>query len=177
MTAISLSELATADIAVRRMNLQQRVQLADEIHAYQPQLLASVLVMPTYGVTNVQLDVLINLLLVFYQAMKVSGRAWPVVTEDVQERCLKRVVGRVRFIEGLAPELQTQAVTDALADHPEKQMLALVFGEMKAMLGIKTEAEKMLVLAALNLVECIAETAPELAPRGPDASAWKRGEI
>ena len=41
----------------------------------------------------------------------------------------------------------------------EKQMLALVFGEMKAMLGIRTEAEKMLVLAALNLVECIGEVA------------------
>jgi hypothetical protein len=27
-------------------------------------------------------------------------------------------------------------------------------------LGIKTEAEKMLMLAALNLVECIAEIAP-----------------
>lgn len=29
------------------------------------------------------------------------------------------------------------------------------------LLGIETEAEKMLVLAALNLVECIAETAPK----------------
>ena len=159
MTAFAPPELAAADIAIRGMDLQQRMQLADEIHARQPQLLASVLVMPTYGVTNVQLDVLINLLLVFYQAMKASCRAWPVVTEDVQERGLKRVVGRVRFIEGLTPELQTQAINDALADHPERQMLALVFREMKAMLGIKTEAEKMLVLAALNLVECIGEVA------------------
>ena len=38
-------------------------------------------------------------------------------------------------------------------------MLALVFGEMKAMLGIRTEAEKMLVLAAPNSVECIGEVA------------------
>ena len=28
------------------------------------------------------------------------------------------------------------------------------------LLGIKTVAEKMLMLAALNLVECVAETAP-----------------
>ena len=41
-------------------------------------------------------------------------------------------------------------------------MLAYVFGKFKEsdLLGIKTEAEKMLMLAALNLVECIAETAP-----------------
>ena len=41
-------------------------------------------------------------------------------------------------------------------------MLAYVFGKFKEsnLLGIRTEAEKMLALAALNLVECIAETAP-----------------
>lgn len=30
-----------------------------------------------------------------------------------------------------------------------------------ALLGIKTETEKMMMLAALNLVECIAEAAPQ----------------
>ena len=45
-----------------------------------------------------------------------------------------------------------------------RQLLAYVFGKLKDsnLLGIKTEAEKMLMLAALNLVECIAETAPRL---------------
>jgi len=40
-------------------------------------------------------------------------------------------------------------------------LLAYVFGKFTEsdLLGIKTEAEKMLMLAALNLVECIAETA------------------
>ena len=135
MTAISLSELATAAIAVRRMNLQQRMQLTDEIHARQPQLLASILVLPRYGATFVELDVPINILLTFYQAMKASSREWPDVTEDVQERCLKRVAGRVRFIEGLTPDQQTQAVKDALADHSEMPMLAFVFGEMREMQG------------------------------------------
>ena len=47
--------------------------------------------------------------------------------------------------------------------YPEPQLLAYVFGKFKdnGLLGIKTEAEKMLMLAALNLVECIAETAPQ----------------
>ena len=49
----------------------------------------------------------------FYQAMKTSGREWPVVPEDVQERCLKRVVGRVLFIEGFTPRLQTQSKAGA----------------------------------------------------------------
>jgi len=85
-----------------------------------------------------------------------------VITEDVQERCLKRISGRARFIEGLSPQLQTQAIADAVGDHPEQPLLAYVFGKFKEsdLLGIKTAPEKMLMLAALNLVECIAETAP-----------------
>ena len=68
----------------------------------------------------------------------------------------------MRFIEGLTPQLQTQATSDAVGDHPEQQLLAYVFGKFKenGLLGVKTEAEKMLMLAALNLVECVAETAP-----------------
>jgi hypothetical protein len=58
---------------------------------------------------------------------------------------------------GLAPP-----VTHLLRSTPEQQLLAYVYGKFKEsdLLGIKTEAEKMLMLAALNLVECIAETAP-----------------
>ena len=159
MTVISPTELTAAADTVHAMDLARRVQLADEIHAHQPQLLASVLVLPRYGVTLVQLDGLINILLTLYQVMKTSMLAWPVVSEDVQERCLQRVVGRVRFIEGLTPPLQTQAVHDALAAHPQQPMLAWVFGEMKDVLGVETEAQKMMMLAALNLVECIAESA------------------
>lgn len=61
------------------------------------------------------------------------------------------------------PQQQTQAVSDAIADHPEQQMLAYVFGKFRehGLGGIETEAQKMLLLAALNLVECIAETSPE----------------
>ena len=57
---------------------------------------------------------------------------WPVISEDVQERCLKRISGRVRFIEGLSPQLQTQATVDAVSDHPEQQLLAYVFGDRKS---------------------------------------------
>ena len=159
MTVISPTEFTAAADAVLAMDLARRVQLADEIHAHQPQLLASVLVLPRYGVTLVQLDGLINILLTLYQVMKASTLHWPVVSEDVQERGLQRVVRRVRFIEGLTPPLQTQAVHDALAAHPQQPMLAWVFGEMKDVLGVETEAQKMMMFAALNLVECIAESA------------------
>ena len=162
MASISSCNLVDAVVRVERMSFAEREQLADEVHARQPNLFFSVLVLQRYGSTLVQIEVVLSLLLVFYEAMKISGSIWPVISEDVQERCLKRISGRVRFIEGLSPQLQTQATVDAVSDHPKQQLLAYVFGKFKEsdFLGVETEAEKMLMLAALNLVECIAETAP-----------------
>ena len=38
---------------------------------------------------------------------------------------------RSTFIEGLSPQLQTQATVDAVSDHPERQLLSYVFGKFK----------------------------------------------
>ena len=149
MTSISSRNLVDAVLHVERMSFKERDRLAEEVHAGQPNLFYSVLVLQRYGATLVQIEVVLNLLLVFYEAMKISGSNWPVVSEDVQERCLTRVSGRARFIEGLSPQLQTQAISAAVGDHPEQQLLAYVFGKLKEsdLLGVKTEAEKMLMLA------------------------------
>ena len=162
MASISSRNLVDAVLRVERMSFQKREALANEIHARQPNLFFSVLVLQRYGATLEQVEVVLNLLFVFHEAMRSSGRSWPAISEDVQERCLKRISGRVRFIEGLTPQLQAKATADAVGDHPERQLLAYVFGKFKenGLLGVKTEAEKMLMLAALNLVECIAETTP-----------------
>ena len=163
MPSITSRLLVDAVLRVERMSFKQRERLADEIHARQPNLFFSVLVLQRFGATLEQIEVVLNLLFVFHEAMKGSGRAWPVISEDVQDRCLQRISARGRFIEGLTPQQQTQAVTDAIADHREQQLLAYVFGKFRdhRLAGIETEAEKMLLLAALNLVECIAETAPK----------------
>jgi hypothetical protein len=161
MASISSRNLVDAVLRVEQMGSQERERLADEIHARQPNLLFSVLVLQRYGATLEQLDVVLNLLFVFFEAMRGSDSHWPVISEEVQERCLARIAGRVRFIEGLTPQLQARATADAVGDHAEQQLLAYVFGKFNenGLLGVKTEAEKMLMLTALNLVECIAETA------------------
>ena len=153
MASISSRNLVDAVLRVERMSLQERERLAEEVHDRQPNLFFSVLVLRRYGATLEQIEVVLNLLLVFFEAMRCSGGSWPVVSEDVQERCLARISGRVSFIEGLTPQLQTQATSDAVGDHPEQQLLAYVYGKFKesGLLGIKNETEKMLMLAALNL--------------------------
>jgi hypothetical protein len=163
MPSISSSDLIDAALRVERMSLPERERLATEVHDQQPNLFFSVLALQRHGAALEQIEVVLNILLVFYQAMRASGASWPVITEDVQERCLARVSGRTRFTEGLAPELQTQATLDAVGSLPEQQLLAYVFVKFKehGLLGMQTEAETMLMLVALNLVECIAQTGPQ----------------
>ena len=161
MASISARNLVDAVLHVEAMSFEEHQRLGHEVHAAQPNLYFSVLVLHRYDAGFVQIEVVLMMLFVFHEAMKLSGKGWPLISEDEQERCLKRVSGRVRFIEGLTPQQQSQAVLDAVQNHPEQQLLAYVFGKFKenGLLGIQTEAEKMLMLAALNLVECIAENA------------------
>jgi hypothetical protein len=158
MGVITQSVMVQADIDVRRMGQAQKVSLADEIFAKQPNLLASILVLPRMGVGMVQLEVPLHILLVTFQAMKLSGRQWPVVTEAVQETCMQRLTARARFNEGLPGELATKVVQQFCDEHPERYLLAFVYGYLgdHDLLAVRTDAEKSLLLAALNLVECVA---------------------
>ena len=159
MTLISKTVLRSAIAAVEAMDMRQREQLADAIHTRQPSLLASVLAQRHFGANLEQLEVLLNILLVCYEAMQAIGREWPIISEEIQERCLGRVTGRMGFIEGLASAQVTKAMAATVTDKNEQWLMAFVFGELGAhdLLSIETEPQKYLVLAALNLVECIAE--------------------
>jgi hypothetical protein len=162
MTSISSELIVGAAIGVEQMTLEERLLLADEIHAEQPNLLYSVIVLHRFGATLAQIEVILGVLFVFYMAMKNSGRTWPVITEDAQDRCLKRIAGRMRFIEGLTLPQQTQTVADVIIDHPEQPMLAYIIGKLRehSLLVIESEAQEKLMLVVLNLVECIAQAAP-----------------
>jgi hypothetical protein len=167
MTAISSRVLADAEIHFRRLTFDERVKLADEVHARQPNLFFSVLALQLQEATLEQMEVVLNILLVYYTAMRLSGHKWPVISEDDQERCLKRVTGRVRFLDGLTAQQQSQVINEAITEHPEKPMLAYLYGTLRVngYLGIDTEAQKMMMLVGLNMVECIAEAASTKAKR------------
>jgi hypothetical protein len=62
----------------------------------------------------------------------------------------------------LAPAQFQQAVQDVIDDHREPYLLAYAYGQLRenGLLTVDTEPQKYLVLAALNLVDCIADTAP-----------------
>lgn len=147
-----------ADIAVRRMRHDQKVRLADEIYAQQPNMLAAILALPQMGVDMAQLEVALHVLFVTFQAMKLSGHPWPLVTEDIQDGCLQRLTARARFTEGLPQELATKVVEQFHTEHAERYLLAFVYSWLgdNDLMAVRTEAEKYLMLGALNLVECVA---------------------
>ena len=74
-------------------------------------LLASILVLPRYGVNMLQLEVQIHVLLVAFLAIKHCGRVVPTISEDVQETCLRRLTATMQFTEGVPPDLVEQMIT------------------------------------------------------------------
>lgn len=158
MGVITQSVMVQAAIEVNRMGQAQKVALADEIFVQQPNLLASILALPCMGVDMVQLEVPLHILFVTFQAMKLSGRTWPLVTEHIQEGCLQRLTARARFNEGLPEDLVNKVVQQFCDEHAEHYLLAFVYGYLgdRDLLKVRTDTEKFLMLAALNLVECVA---------------------
>jgi hypothetical protein len=158
MGVITQAVMVQAAIDVNGMNQAQKVRLADEIFAQQPNMLASILALPRMGVGMVELEVPLHILLVTFQAMKRSGHAWPIVSEDVQDRCMQRLTARARFNEGLPGDLANQVVEQFCDEHPERYLLAFIYGYLgdHDLLRVRTDAEKYLLLATLNLAECVA---------------------
>lgn len=158
MELITQAVLVHAIRDVNAMNAAQKVVLADEIYLQQPNLLASILVLTHMGVSTLTLEVPLHILLVTFQAMKRSGRTWPIVQEDEQERCMQRLTARMRFNEGLPVQMADRLTTQYCDEHAERNLLAFVYGYLgdHDLLRVRTDAEKYLLLAALNLVECIA---------------------
>ena len=82
-------------------------------------------------------------------------------TEQLHAAVIAGEPSRVRFAKGLAPAQLDAAVQQFVDDHPEPGLLALAYGRLRdsALLGIADEAQKYLVLATFNLVECVSRSA------------------
>lgn len=162
---ITLTHLACAIRKVRSRDLKEKEALADEIHREQPNLLASVLAQATLGADPRDVEWLLGILLVCYQSMKESGWRWPVITEEDQERELKRWIGAVNFSEYESGSTRARAHDQYVSQHPEQPLLAFVLHEanqrLQAIAPRKSdpELEKFLTMATVNLVNCIAFTA------------------
>ena len=153
MTRISPEDLARAIVAVRGMDFSEKEALGDEVFRVQPHMMASVLAQKELGVSLEKIDFLLNILLVCFQAMKESGLTWVTVTEDEQERQLIRHTAFVRSSSG-----RDETLRQYIDSHPEKWLAAYVSSELGDWLKrtAPEEPDKYVMLAAWNLVNCIA---------------------
>ncbi len=118
------------------------------------------------------IEFLLNILLVCYQSMKESGLQWPVITKEEQERQMQRWIGAVQFSEHAAGSAADAAREQYASQHPEQPLLAFVLSETNQWLGAisernaEAESDKFVMMASMNLVNCIAGAPVSLAFHG-----------
>ncbi|HEY6920292.1 MAG TPA: hypothetical protein VI390_01640 [Methyloceanibacter sp.] len=165
---ISVEHVAEAVLKLRKLTLAQKTSLIDEIYIKQPHLLASCAVQAKFGADEQTIEFLLDILFACYLAMAESGYEWPLITDVEQERQLERMVGSVLFSEQLAdPTAADAARAQYIAAHPEPVLLALVINECNAWLAdmnrrnVEKESDKFVLMASVNLVNCIAHAHAE----------------
>ena len=132
MPKIFPNHIGAARAAILPLTFEKAESIADAIFKTQPNLLASVIVLTKFGVSNEQLDVLFKLLFIIYKSVDNSGATLPLITEDIQEKCLARMRGRISFTEDLDESLLGQAISQQLSNHGEPFLLALCLEMLQA---------------------------------------------
>jgi hypothetical protein len=159
---IGVEALARAVREVTALDLNGRLALCDDIAAAQPNLLAAILATTQLRPGAVAGDLLLEILMVCFRAMSLSGHRWALISEADQAQQLTRLTGQVRFAAGSPGGLQQLAEQAFVADHPESLLLAYVLKEVTTWLqrpevhDAALEQDKYLILAAFNTVQCIA---------------------
>lgn len=158
MAEISIKTIATATTKVQAMSFDEKNSLADEIFKSQPNLLASVLALGVSNIPYERIEVSLNYLFVCYISIKDANISLPLITEDIQEKCLIRIGAKSRFIEGLSSSLRKQAIGDQIKSHGQPGLLAVALGELRTngLAEVQTEKEKRVSLVVLNIAETIA---------------------
>lgn len=158
MPRVEPRHIIAARQRVEQFTLREAEALGDAIFDKQPNLLGSLLALPQFGVTHAELDVALKILFICHESVVEASIELPVITEAQQERCLARVTGRSKFLEGLAADASQRAVQDQIDNHPEPYLLALALGILQdnGLANVQNEPGRYLVLAVLNVVEMLA---------------------
>ena len=158
MPYITLDILAQAIALARQMSQQDKEKVCDEIFKAQPHLLGSVLALHRLSVSLEKIDFALNVLVVCFLAMKASGHTWHQVSLDDQDQHMSRLAGSIKFGADLSEHLQSLASQQYIEAHDEKYLLAFVINECASWLKTiqAVESDKYVLLALINLVNCIA---------------------
>ena len=167
MPRITAQHLARAIEALRTMTMERKTALADEVFQQQPTLFGSFLVLTRFGVSFEKMEFLLERLFVCFLAMQESGIQWPRITEDELDQQAARFSATVNFADGLGPALTGQSLAQYTTGHPEPHLLAYVTTELTQWLAKvrPEESDKYVMLATMNIVNCIAHVPLHVASR------------
>jgi hypothetical protein len=157
-SSVTVEQLAAAIRAAAAMDIKEKERICDTIHATQPNLLASVMALRSFGISMATIEIVLNILIVLHLAIVESGQVLATVTEDEQDRQLSRYTASVRFAKGLDAASFMRSLEQTTAYRKERFLLAYVLSTLMRS-GIATQKEekaKFPMLAAINLVNCIA---------------------
>lgn len=157
MSKIKESALIKAIKKVDEMDLIESEKVVDEIHQEQPNLLASVLVQHQMGNRLEDVEVLLNILMVTFLALKYSGVKLEKITEQQQTRELAKYTGHISFLEGLDQTNTTLAIDQFSDSKSEKSLMAYVLRTMvdAGFTKRSNESAKFLVMAGVNIINCV----------------------
>jgi len=85
-SSVTVEQLAAAIWAATAMDIKEKERVCDTIHATQPNLLASVLALRSFGISMPTIEIVLNILIVLHLAIVESGQVLATVTEDDQDR-------------------------------------------------------------------------------------------
>jgi len=157
MAKIKESSLVQAIKKSSEMDLAESEKVVDEIYLEQPNLLASVLVQNQMGNKIEDVEVLLNILIVSFLALKYSGVKLEKISEQTQEKELAKYTGHIGFLEGLNNKNTEVAINQFTESKSEKALMAYVIGTMlkAGFAKRKNESAKYLVMTGVNIVNCI----------------------
>ena len=157
MVKIKKSALIEAIKRSNQMDLTESEKVVDEIYIEQPNLLASVLVQNQMGNKIEDVEVLLNILIVTFLALKYSDVKLEMISESLQEKEMAKYAGHFEFLEGLNQQNTEEAINQFSKNKSEKLLLSYVIGAMMeaGFTKRKNESAKYLLMSGINIVNCI----------------------
>lgn len=155
---INQESLKMAIEAHKKMSLKDQEEVVDRIYLSQPNLLASVLALQKFGNTMEHIDQILKILIILQLALEFGKIKIALISEQAQERELSRLAASVKLSEKLSNTLASKSIQNHIENHKEKLALAFAYNIMSesGILSLSEENSKYLILAGLNLVNCIA---------------------
>lgn len=158
MAKIQQSALVKAINQLNDMDIVAKEKVADEIYKEQPNLLASVVVLNQMGNRLEHVEVILNILMVSYLALKNSGIKIIKVSEKLQQKELEKLVKHANSTKNLDSKKEFEAISRFVHGKSEEILMAFVLKtiEEAGLADLPNESSKYLLMSGINIVNCIA---------------------